>query len=105
MTGYLCAFRLIMCFEIRHVMKDEVHETEKLLEMLSGRVGEAMRKEKEAFERRSNESWAGMRDEYLRQANLSIKDGEDAIARGEGYYAELCQKKAESYLRRVKDLS
>lgn len=29
------------------------------------------------------------------QANLAIKEGDDAIARGDGYYAQLCQKKAE----------
>lgn len=86
-------------------MHDEVLETEKRLEMLSGRVAEAMRVEKEAFAQKANESWASMRDEYLVQANLAIKEGERAVARGEGYYAQLCQKKAESYLQRVKDLS
>ena len=85
-------------------MKDEVHEIEMRLGVLSGRVADAMRKEKEAYTRRVNESWAGRKEEYLRQANLAIKEGEDAIARGEGYYADLCQKTAESYLQRVKDL-
>ena len=86
-------------------MQDEVQETEKRLEMLSAKVAEAMRVEKEAFTQRANKSWASMKDEYLVQANLAIKEGEIAIARGEGYYAQLCQKKAESYLQRVKDIS
>jgi hypothetical protein len=46
-----------------------------------------------------------MRDEYLVQANLAIKEGESALTRGDGYFAQLCQKKAESYLQRVKDLT
>ena len=86
-------------------MKDEVQETEKRLEMLSGKVVDAMRVEKEAFTQRADESWARMRDEYLVQANLAIKEGESAITRGDGYFAQLCQKKAESYLQRVKDLT
>jgi hypothetical protein len=86
-------------------MHDEVNETEKRLEMLGSRVAEAMKKEKEAFAQRADKSWASMKDEYLVQANLAIKEGESAITRGDGYYAQLCQKKAESYLQRVKDLS
>jgi hypothetical protein len=86
-------------------MHDEVHETEKRLETLSGKVADAIRVEKEAIARRLADSRAEMRAEYLKQANQSIKDSEEAIARGEGYHAQMYKKLAEAYLQVAKSFS